>query len=111
MRQYTAPTSHKVWRMLKVAAAKQKVMNTYSPETAVDAVWWRTLVLTSATMLSIGGIALLRRQSASQSLPNMSGLRLSVNSAGKGLLRMLSLALPIYAGMIIGGTIVALALG
>jgi solute carrier family 30 (zinc transporter), member 5/7 len=111
MRQYTAPTSPKVWRMLKVAASKQKPMNTYSPETAVDAVWWRTLVLASTTMLSIGGIALLRRKRASQSLPNISGLQLSVNSARKGLLRISSLALPIYAGMVIGGTIVALALG
>lgn len=96
--------------MLKTAASKQKG-STYSPETAVDTVWWRTLVLVSVTMLSISGIALLRRQRAGQSLPNMSGLQLSANTAQKGLLRIVSTMLPIYAGMIIGGTMVALALG
>ncbi|EEA26686.1 putative zinc transporter msc2 [Talaromyces marneffei ATCC 18224] len=110
MRQYTAPTSHKVWRMLKTAAAKQKFMKTYSPETAVDAVWWRTLVLVSVIMLSIGGIALFRRQRAGQRIQNVSGFQLSVSSAQKALLRVLSLILPIYAGMVIGGTMVALAL-
>lgn len=110
MRQYTTPTSHKVWRMLKGAAAKQKFINTYSPETSVDTVWWRTLVLASVTLLSIGAVALLRRQRAGQSLPNGSSLQLSVNSARKGFLRILSLVLPIYASMVVGGTIVALAL-
>lgn len=96
--------------MLKTAAAKQKFLKTYSPETAVDTVWWRTLVLASVTMLSIGGIALFRRQRAGQSLQNVSGFQLSISSAQKALLRVLSLILPIYAGMVIGATMVALAL-
>lgn len=96
--------------MLKSAAAKQKFLKTYSPETAVDTVWWRTLVLVSVTMLSIGGIALFRRQRSGQSLQNVSGSHLSITSAQKALLRVLSLTLPIYAGMVIGGTMVALAL-
>lgn len=96
--------------MLKTAAAKQKFLKTYSPETAVDTVWWRTLVLVSVTMLSIGGIALVRRQRTGQSLQNGSGFQLSIGSAEKALLRVLSLILPIYAGMVIGGTMVALAL-
>ncbi|EED19066.1 CDF zinc transporter (Msc2), putative [Talaromyces stipitatus ATCC 10500] len=110
MRQYTAPTSHKVWRMLKTAAAKQKFLKTYSPETAVDTVWWRALVLVSVIMLTTAGIALFRRQRASQSLQNAPGLQLSASSAQKAFLRTLSLLLPIYAGMVIGGTMVALAL-
>lgn len=96
--------------MLKSAAAKQRFLKTYSPETAVDTVWWRTLVLVSVTMLSMGGIALLRRHRSGQSLQIGYGFQLSIGSAQKALLRVLSLTLPIYAGMVIGGTMVALAL-
>lgn len=68
------------------------------------------MVLVSVIMLSISALALLRRQRASQGFQNVSSLRLNIHSAQKGLLRISSLMLPIYAGMVIGGTMVALAL-
>jgi zinc transporter 5/7 len=97
--------------MLKSAAAKKKLMKTYSPETSVDTVWWRTLILVSFTMLCIGGISLLRRLRAGQALPNMTSVQINASSAKTALIHVVSIALPIYSGMIIGGTMVALALG
>lgn len=97
--------------MLKTAAAKQKFLKTYSPETAVDTAWWRALVLVSLTMLSISAIAMVRRQRAGQGVSSLSSSLLSVGNAQKALMCSLALLLPIYASMVIGGPMVALALG
>ncbi|KAL1985446.1 hypothetical protein VTN96DRAFT_7889 [Rasamsonia emersonii] len=108
-RLYTEPTSHKLYRMLKAAAARASWFRTYSTETKVDAVWWRTMVMVSATMLLIGSWSLLRRRRAGQALPDMSSLDLSWAAGQTALTRIVSLGLPIYAAMIIGAPMVALA--
>ncbi|KAL1966170.1 hypothetical protein VTN77DRAFT_4722 [Rasamsonia byssochlamydoides] len=106
-RLYTEPTSNKLYRLLKAAAAKSSWFRTYSIETKVDTVWWRTMALVSVTMLLIGSWSWLRRKRAGQGLPNMSSLDLAAGQTA--LTRILSLGLPIYAAMIIGAPIVALA--
>lgn len=109
MRPYTSPTSHRLYRLLKSAAAKQSFFKTYSPETTVDTVWWRTLLLSSATMVAIGALSLLRRQRAGQALPSMANFQASWATGQTALVRIASIGLPIYAGMVVGGPMVALA--
>jgi zinc transporter 5/7 len=71
------------------------------------------MVLVSVTMLLVGSWSLLRRRQAGQALPDMFRPDLSQLgwTAGQtALMRIASLGLPIYAAMIIGSPMVALAL-
>lgn len=82
-------------------------------DTKVDAVLWRTTALVAVTLLIVGVWSVMRRRKAGHANPDM--LRLpfvgwDFETGKAAITTVLSLGLPIYAAMKVGGVMVALSL-
>jgi solute carrier family 30 (zinc transporter), member 5/7 len=114
LRRYSEPTPRKIHRILKQAASmNENSLPTQHFDTKIDAVLWRTTALVAATLLIVGVWSVTRRRKAGQANPDMSQLQFvgwDFETGKAALTNVLSLGLPIYAAMKVGGVMVALSL-
>lgn len=113
LEQYTQSISLNSDDWLEAAATESDFMRPESPKGGIGGVGQKVCSLISTTMLVIGVWHRLRGGQAGGAFPGKSptGLPpLNVTVVWTAVLRMISLGLPIYAAMKIGGVVVALVL-